>query len=587
MTKASHLIRTHLHSCMVNDIGTGEDALVVSEIVEDPETGEIKPNLRIFKSPSVPYWITQPVYQDHTEKKELEDVKKLDRFTALNKHKDREIFRQLNNLSYTPNFLTRNQRREIMQSPFLYGGNISVEAHAIINYRRNLEKQGRTPHTPTTGFLDIEQSLLPSSLGKIPLIVLTVENQVYLAMMASFMYEEVDGKMVKVSVDDVRQAAHEHIDSLVESIFKENKELKDFRSKVPFHYNFFVGEDEVEMIKWIFEKAHESQVSFIGVWNLGFDIPEIIKVLKDNGIPLKDVFVHPKLRDTGYAHVSYREDKRDVQHFTQKWHWLSATAHFQFVDSMALYSYIRTVDGKESSYALDDILQKFDLGGKLKIAKVDELKHLQTADWHRAMLSRFFIEYAVYAMWDAIGLQILEWRNSDMTTLLVSSGSTPLKFFPNQTIRVTTTMFEEWLPKGRVLGTGVDVEAKRDDDLLTAGGAVLEPQHFIAEGIKPFLEWPDHATKCVAWCNDVDFSAQYPTAISTMNISRQTKTATIFAVKGDHVKYKPDEGIEVLCSYLVTPTSSGVEMGSEFFGLPTYGQMQDLFENRHKQKDAA
>lgn len=53
----------------------------------------------------------------------------------------------------------------------------------------------------------------------------------------------------------------------------------------------------------------------------------------------------------------------------------------------------------------------------------------------------------------------------------------------------------------------------------------------------------------------------------------------MFSITGNHVnnKYKPDEAVEVLCSYLITPNSNGVELGVEFFNLPDYSEMTDLF----------
>ena len=576
MAQAPIIARTHLHSCTVQDIGNGMDATIVSEIVEDAE-GVIKPNLRVFKSPHISFWITQPAYRTHTDKKEFEDLRFLDEYKVPHKDKDREIFKALN--GYYPNFISPKMRRELQQSPYLYGGNIAVEALVAIKYKKDLLKANKTPHVPTTGFFDIEMSLLPSSYGKLPLMVFTAENKVYLTMKKSFMNEMRDGKRVDVTVEDVNKAAHAIIDPLVDSIFKSNDDLKDYRNKLPFEYHFHVGDTEVDMIKWIFGKMHESKTSFIGVWNLGFDIPEIIKVLEENNIPLKEIFADPSLRDTGFAYASFREDKRQVAHFTQKWHWLTNTAHFQFVDSMALYSYIRIVDGKEASYALDDILKKFNLGGKLKIEKTKDLEHLQTEDWHREMLSKHFTSYALYAMWDGMALQLLEWLNNDLTAMMLLGDITPPKFFVNQTIRVTNTLFEEWLPKGQVLGTGIDVEGLADDDLIDGGGAVLEPQNLVAKGLKLFQEWPNHSTNCHSWQSDFDFSAQYPNAILVQNISKQTKVGTMMSIKAPWVnfKYKPSEAIEVLCSYLITPNNSGMELGCEFFGLPDYSDLDNEF----------
>lgn len=569
--------RTLLHSAYVNDIGNGQDGIVISEIIEN-EKGETKPNLRVFKSPTISFYITQPMYRTHKDKKEFESIKFLDEYRVSYKEKDKEIFRALN--GYVPNFISSQMRRELYQSPYLYGGNISIEALVAIKYKKELLKNNKTPHSPTTGFFDIEMSLLKSSYGKLPLMVFTAENKVYLTMKRSFMNEDRDGKRVDVKIEDVEAAAHEIIDPLVSSLFESNEGLSSYKNKLPFEYHFHVGDTEVDMIRWIFGKMHESKTSFIGIWNLGFDIPEIIKVLKENNIPLEEILADPSLKDLGFAYADYREDKRQVHHFTQKWHWLTATAHFQFVDSLALYSYIRMVDGKEASYALDDILKKFNLGGKLKIDKTQELENLQTEDWHREMLSRFFTYYALYAMWDGMALQLLEWINNDLTAMMLLGDITPPKFFVNQTIRVTNTLYDEWLAKGYVLGTGVDVEGLKDEDLLTEGGAVLEPQNLVAKGLKLFLEWPNHSTHCYGWQNDFDFSAQYPTNTMVLNISKQTKLGTMLGIRAPwvNIKYKQDEAIEVLCSYLITPNANGVELGVDFFSLPDYEEMNELFK---------
>lgn len=569
--------RTLLHSSYIPDIGNGDDAVVVSEIIEN-DKGETRPNLRVFKSPEVSFWITQPQHRGHTDKKEFESLQFLDEKIVRFKDKDKEIFRALN--GFYPNFLTPNQRREIYQSPYLYGGNISLEAKVAMKYKKDLLKANRVSHTPTTGFFDIEKSLLPSSYGRLPLMVFTAENQVYLACKKSFMYEERDGKTVPVTLQDIFKGALEHINPLVASIFAGTDDLNDYKNRLPFDYHLFEGETEVDMIRWIFGKMHETKVSFIGIWNLGFDIPEILKVLDENKIPHKEIISDPTLLKAGYSHANYREDKRKVQHFTQKWHWLTATAHFQFVDSMGLYSYIRTVDGKETSYALDDILKKFGLGGKLKIGQTQALDDLQTEDWHREMLSKHFLSYALYAMWDGISLQILEWLNNDLTAMMLLGDTTPAKFFPNQTIRVTNTLFSDWFPKGYVVGTGVDVEGIRDDDLLNEGGAVLEPQHLVARGLKLFQEWPTHHTHCYAWQNDFDFAGQYPFACMVTNISKQTKIATMVKINAEWVnkRYDPQAAVEVLGSYLVTPEASGTDLGIEFFNLPDYAEMAQLFD---------
>ena len=569
--------KTLLHSAYIPNTGNGNDAVVASEIVEYDD-GTTEPKLQVYKSPKMTFWLTQPSFQDHPDKKEFESLKRLDPYTVSYKNRDKEIFALLNN-GFQPNFLTPKQRRSVYQSPYVYGANLSIEARIGLDYKKKLEKAGKIPQNPTTGFFDIEKSLIPATYGRMPIATFTAENRVFIACKRSFMHEPRDGKFVDVTIDDIKAAVAEIIDPLVEQMFNDNDDLKSMRDKIPFQYEYFVGETEVDMIRWIWSKMHETKVSFIGVWNLGFDIPEVMKYLAEENIDPKEIFSHPDMVAQGFDYVNWREDKRDVAHFTQKWHWLTCAAHYQFVDSTSLYSYIRTVDGKESSYKLDAILKKFDLGGKLKIDVGEDLSGLQEADWHRVMLGKYFKAYVLYAMWDTMGLQLLEWLNSDLTTMLQACDATPAKFYPNQTINATTVLFEDWMKKGWVLGTGMDVRADRDDDLLTAGGAVLEPQNITGKGIALFKEWPRHHTHIYVWCNDVDFAALYPTIALTMNISKQTKVATMFAIKGDHVtkKYSAEEAVEMLSSYLITPNSNGIEMGTEFFNLPGLDEMSSLF----------
>lgn len=574
--------KTLLHSAYIPDTGRGEDAVVASEIVEF-EDGSTEPRLQVYKSPKMTFWLTQPSFQDHPDKKEFESLKRLDPYTVSYKNKDREIFSLLNP-GFTPNYLNPKQRRSVYQSPYVYGANLSIEARIGLNYKKNLEKAQKIPQAPTTGFFDIEMSLLKSSYGKLPLMVFTAENKVFLACKKSFMVEPRGDSFIDISLEDIERKAREIIDPLVDQVFKDSGDLEDSRIKLPFQYEFFAGETEVDMIRWIWSKMHETKISLIGVWNIGFDIPQIMNVLKDAGVPLEEILAHPDMVRQGYAYANWREDKRDVAHFTQKWHWLSTASHYQFVDSMSLYSYIRTVDGKETSYGLDDILRKFGIGGKLKIDVGEDLDGLQTEDWHRAMLSKHFTAYALYAMWDGMGLQILEWLNQDLTTMLQTCDATPCKFYPNQTINATTVLFEDWLKEGYVLGTGMDVKAERDDELLTFGGAVLQPINMHGRGIRLFQEWPNHHTHVYVWLNDLDFSAQYPTNALTLNISKQTKIATMFNIQGEHVtqRYSPQEAVESLCSYLITPNSNGVEMGTEFFNLLNFEDMKSAFSEHIK-----
>jgi hypothetical protein len=70
-----------------------------------------------------------------------------------------------------------------------------------------------------------------------------------------------------------------------------------------------------------------------------------------------------------------------------------------------------------------------------------------------------------------------------------------------------------------------------------------------------------------------------------LNISKQTKVGTMLGIVAPWVqcRYKKDHAIEVLCSFLITPNANGVELGVEFFNLPDYAEMGQLFQERQLQ----
>lgn len=581
MTTPSNPIvaRTFVHASYVDNKKYGTDAVIVSEIV-DRADGTSSPELRIIKDPKVPFWITQQQHRNHTNKKEFEHVSKLDMFSVPYRTKDLEMYARL--FGKRPNFMGRNQRKELYESPFLYGANISIEALVAMRYKDELAKAGRTPTPFTSGFLDIEQSLVKATFKEIPIITFTAGNRVFVGVRRSFMVEQRGSEFVKITLDDIKRDVATYLDPMVAELFATHKGLKKVRDQVPFQYEYYVGETAADIICWIWDRIHETKVSFVGVWNINFDLPEIIKALEDAGIDPVDVFTHPKFRGTNYAKAEYHIDKRDVAHFTQKWNILSAASHAMFTDSMSLYSYTRAIKGRESSYKLDDILNNFGLGGKLHFNDLPDMSNLQQDEWHRVMLVKHFSKYVVYGMWDTMALQVLEWHNRDLTAMRALVDVTPVRNYPNQTIQITNTFYEEYRPQGWILGTGTNVETEVDDDLLTEGGAVLEPQNVNGKGMHLFFDMPHVESRAYAMSVDVDFAGLYPSITYMMNIAKQTKQGTIVKVYGAGVSsmYAPDEAVEIMCSYLISPHANGVELGTEFFGLPGYAEMQALFEAR-------
>lgn len=411
-----------LHSCQKR-LYDGE--VIVSRISEiDNETKKITPKLKYFKNPKRSFWITKPKFRNHKFKREVAPISELDKYTCYNYELPDTITKALDIYSNSKNL------KYLCKSPYIYGADIKIEALIKMSY---IKKYGLEHLKLKKGFLDIETSIANKN---IILISYTHENKVYTAILKSYMYEEKNGKKVPFSINDVKQAA--------------DIEFKKYIKKYGFEFNFFIGENEVELVKWIMKQIFINKTDFIGIWNMNFDIPYIINRMKLHNENLGDIFIHPDVPEE-YRYVRYNEDKAKTAHFTLKWNWLYCTGYSQFIDSMGLYSQCRKTAKFRTSYKLDDVLKDDIDTGKLSLGNEES---------HFIMQTRRFKDYILYNMFDVIGLQLLEWKNQDITQMMIYAGVTPVSMFAYKTIYLTNKFYFQLLDRGLIISS-----ASYDDPL--------------------------------------------------------------------------------------------------------------------------
>lgn len=596
--------KTFLHSCHIRNLNDGGDAVMVAER-HHYEDGSTRTVLNPIRNPKRSFWITKPQCRTYTEKREIEDERNLDKFTVLNSQLNNEIYRALNGY-YPKGFV---DSKALMRSPYIYGADIDVQTLIKARYKKLFDKSGALPLPPTTGFFDIERSVVNATKDIINVISVTHENKIYTAIHELFFYKEipvsgsgdtlsslssqtssvdygpivdVPGKgpcyRVKADLEELKQMSQDILNPIIADMFGKNKYLKPHAGKLPFEFHYFVGKNEEEIIRWIFDRIHENRTNFMGVWNMDYDIPAIIQSLKKHDVKPEDVFCTPGLPEE-LKFFKYARDMKKVDHPADKWSWLHSSSCTQFYDAMCLYGKLRTVNGKESSYALDYILQKNGIAGKLHFPELEGLDDLSKIDWHRYMQQHEFMRYIVYNQADVIWIQLMEWLNNDANAMLLLSDVSHLSKFPRQTRKFADTMYRDWIDKGMVLGVPSDnMRGPYDDEMVAVGGAVLSPNRMDSAGLKCIRDYPNLTTQIHMMCNDIDFSGMYPNTQQAANVSKETKLSTTLYIRGNHVLHKPYEAVEVFFGYVVNVQDNAVNIGTEFCNLPGFEKMNELFQ---------
>ena len=554
--------RQFVHSCYMRRPQEDRDAVVIKEyIYPTKETKTPVPNIRIIENPKRQFAITKPQFRTHNEKREWENLDRVDWYTTYNKDMTENVYRALyGKLPYG-----HVRQKKLDNSPYIYGTKIGIETLIHHRYTEDLNKIDYKPVSPTVGMLDIETSVLSDDNGKIIIITTTHENKVYTAILREFLtYKNEDGEVVEGSLQTLR--------NMSENV------LHDTIQTYGFEFYYHIADTPQELIFWIMKNIHENHTDFIGIWNIDFDIPKILNTLNQENIPLEDVFSHPDVPEA-FRYAEYRPDNStNAQHFTRKWHWLNTTGTAQFYDAMCLYSILRVHEGLKQSYSLDAILQAHGIGEKLKFkGDIPDVAYMSNIDWHRYMQEKKPYEYIIYNQYDAMSLQILEWSINDVNAVYLLVGDTHMRDFNKQSRMAGDVFHFECLKLGKVIGTiGEEMVGKYDHLIPKDGGAVLRPERTHELGMKALADMPHVITMLHPFTGDLDFSQMYPTAIICANLSRETKKSALIRVESFDQGH-PQE----ISSKMGSPVENAQSIGSTYLGLPAYTEMWAMYKNRH------
>ena len=579
MTKVAS--RTYLNSTYIRDNGKGVDYVVVSELVEHVD-GTIVPNIRLIPKPKRVIYYTKPQYRRNTVKKEAEQIERCDRYVVENSKVAQEVFK-IKNGFYPTRPLTPKQKAGVLDDLFLYGANIDIRSLIANRYLEDLKKKNKIPLECSIGTLDIETSVRDDGThGRIEIISFTYESQCYTAVLKDCMTIVQDGKRVPFTVEDVEALSKVAIDPRLVDLCKSNKTLTTLLEKLPFKRTYRVCKDPLDMVLWIFKQIHTTKPGFVGVWNILYDIPRLEQVVIDAGLNPADVFcpeeVPPELRQFRII-----VDNSDTQHNVDKWHTVVCPGYTTYIDPMCVYGQLRRIEGKEVSYALDAILNKHGLGGKLYETGNRALPTSTKLQWHIDMQNSFFLEYITYNQGDVIFFQMLLWCIRDIYTMIQQCGISTIDKFPRQTVRLMNKYHFEWQERGEIIGTYRETPLEEGDaGIVARGGAVLSPREQIINGWPVIRGW-ETPTAVYIRNYDIDLSAQYPTALWSFNIGKDTIICTVIGIEGDHLEKEGEtlDVIENVFARMATYEISCVDIGVKVFGLPHYEENAIRFANRY------
>lgn len=530
-----------------------DDLVTIKEVVHLKDGRQI-PRVRLKKNFRRPFYVTKPGFRNHEEKKEWEDIDKLDKFECTQAALESHIKRALNIRS--PVF----GLRKISRTPYLYGSDIT--STAIIK-RHYMERYPDCVSQNRVAVLDIEtETNDPVDMGDPIYVAVTFKDKAVLAVTDRFLDR---CKGWNLPNDEFPKAMKEYFHQRLPDVIKDrNIDLEVVHTPTP-----------LEAIQHVIGRCHEWMPDFLSIWNIDFDIPKILAAIEKWGGNADDIFSDPKV-PAEFRKIWYKQGpakkvtangREEALHWVDRWHTLYCPASFWVVDQAAVFRKLRMANGREPSYALDAILRKYTDTKKLKNDKADGLGKLE---WHQYMQMHEPLEYGVYNIYDCVSCEILD-ENPKVGDLRQSismqCGHSDYDKFPSQPRRTVDDLHFECLKLKKVIASTSDMLKTEFDEMTVSirNWIVTLPAHLVIDnGLNLIEEVPDLKTLIRVAVYDLDVAAAYPNGESILNCSKATTVAEVVKIKGvdEHTQRMASINLtagsinatEIMCSVCKAPT---------------------------------
>lgn len=533
------------------------DVLVVKENVFLKD-GRVVPNVRLIKDREWPFYITRKGFRNHQSHKESEHMDRLEK--RMSRRID--LVRKVNS-AFSGEFFCRTMR-DIGKIPYLYGTDVLPES--LIKHEYNTRWPDCKTSEKVVAGLDNEADIVDGT-KEITISNITMKGKTYTAVTEAYVRNTPDFiEKCKVSAQKLAKERFDQYDWELEIVASPGK-----------------------AVKAVIDKAHEWKPDFISIWNITYDIPEMMDALMKEHYDLAEVFSDPSV-PPHFRHFEWvpgkptktnRNGVTTSVHIADRWHTVHCPASFYFIDAMCLYKRLRVADGNLPKYSLDYILELNKVDSKLKIAELEHLEKDGTL-WHQTMQREYRVEYCVYNAVDDFCLLDLDNATGDIKrSFSIMAGVTPFYQFNRNPKRIADDLHFFYLENfNHVVGSSDPDMADDPHDEHVVGmdnWVKTLASHLINAGMRLINDAPSVMSMVYRYLSDLDIEGTYPNEQVAGNISKETTKIETCSIEGF-----TEEDMRRLSINLSGGSSNAIPIAVKYFGFPSPNQLREAYKRDRK-----
>lgn len=411
----------------------------------------------------------------------------------------------------------RYANKQLHTDTRLFNSDMNIEDH----YRFRFSKEyTNNIFSPTKAFFDIEVDIIdvPTDRfvdpGEAPInaitIVLEEINKTY-----TLLLRNPKNPLIQEFEDSINNDLFTELKSFIrEKVGGWKNEIRFGLDKMEYEFMFYDEEDEIKLIQDLFNIVNIKKPTFVLAWNIGFDLPYIIKRIENLGYRPEDIVCHP---DFNIKKVSYFLDERNKNEFAERGDFATISSYSIFIDQMIQFASRRKGQGMFRSFALDYI-------GEM-ITGVRKLDYSHITSSLAKLPYKDYKTFVFYNIMDTVVQKCIETKVNDINYIFNKCliNNTRYNKGHRQTVYLTNRGNKEFYNSGFIMGNNFNRGTEKPK--VKFPGAFVADPGLISDYAKTKIN--GIPISVFGLLDDYDYKSLYPSNMREFNIAHNTMIGKI------------------------------------------------------------
>lgn len=429
---------------------------------------------------------------------------------------EKDIAKRLGKLDFFYENIRNNNRsenRKLHMHPDLFNSDTNIEDH----YRFRFDKLYKNePFMISKSYFDIEVDSINMEgdfpqLGECPINAITIINQEQQQVFTFLLKTKSNPQIIDFENSVKNGSIFKEIESFVIDAVGGQEMAEYYNINFKYNFLFYEEENEILLIKDLFNLINNIKPDFVLAWNMAFDIPYILNRIINLGYDPKDIMCHPDFKN---KIADYYIDERNKNEFAERGDFALISSYSVFLDQMIQFASRRKGQTQVISFSLDFI-------GEL-VAKVKKLDYKNITTNISKLPYVDYKTFVFYNIMDTVVQYCIEKKTTDIDFVFNKSliNNTRYPKLHRQTVYLSNRACKDfyYTDEGYIIGNNANKYNQKPTEKF--------PGAFVADSTKvndySKLTILGRPVEIYDNLNDEDYSSLYPSTILQNNIAPNT-----------------------------------------------------------------